>query len=125
MKVLFEPARSAEPPHSSGNTGAIALSTWPEAARVAMALSSSKVGSAASQPSGRRLSVRRSSSAAPSGLAAFHASKRASQCARYCATRCAARSRTWETRVGVGVEHLSGVGTQGYLQTREGLAAEL
>ena len=25
----------------------------------------------------------------------------------------------------VGVEHLSGVGTQGYLQTCEGLAAEL
>ena len=33
--VLFDPARSAEPPHSSGKVSAIALMTLPEAARVA------------------------------------------------------------------------------------------
>ena len=35
MVVLFEPARSAEPPQSSGSSSAIALMTLPDAARVA------------------------------------------------------------------------------------------
>ncbi len=52
--VLFEPARSAEPPHSSGTRGAIALMTAPEALRVATPFgSASHVGRSASQPSGR------------------------------------------------------------------------
>ena len=38
MVVLLLPARSAEPPHSSGSFGATSLSTWPNAARVASAL---------------------------------------------------------------------------------------
>ena len=47
-------ARSAEPPHSSGSTGPIALSTSPEALRVAMPLASGgKLGSALSQPVGQ------------------------------------------------------------------------
>ena len=51
--VLFDPARSAEPPHSSGSTGAIAVSTSPDAARVAMPFgSASKLGRASVQPSG-------------------------------------------------------------------------
>ena len=46
-------ARSAEPPHSSGSTGASASSTSPDALRVAIPFGSgSKLGSASSQPSG-------------------------------------------------------------------------
>ena len=49
--VLLDSARSAEPPHSSGSFGASALSTLPEAARVAMPLgSASQLGRASSQP---------------------------------------------------------------------------
>ena len=51
--VLLEPARSAEPPHSSGRAGAIALSTAPDALRVATPFgSASNEGSASSQPFG-------------------------------------------------------------------------
>ena len=46
MVVLLEPARSAEPPHSSGNVSAIALITLPEAERVATSLPASKTGNA-------------------------------------------------------------------------------
>ena len=42
--VLLLPARSAEPPHSSGSTGARAFSTSPEALRVAMPLASGREG---------------------------------------------------------------------------------
>ena len=38
MVVLLLPARSAEPPHSSGSFGATSLSTCPNAARVATRL---------------------------------------------------------------------------------------
>src|SRR6266511_1653899 len=52
--VLLLSARSAEPPHSYGRTGAIALLTSPEALRVAIPLASAlNSGSAAVQPSGR------------------------------------------------------------------------
>src|SRR5215213_4832845 len=51
--VLLLSARSAEPPHSSGSTGASAASTLPEAARVAMPLGSAgNSGSASVQPRG-------------------------------------------------------------------------
>ncbi len=54
MVVLLEPARSADPPHSSGSVVAAALMTLPEATRVATPLgSASKVGSEAAQPDGR------------------------------------------------------------------------
>ena len=53
--VLLLSARSAEPPHSSGSTGASASSTLPEAARVAMPLASAgNSGSASVQPSRQR-----------------------------------------------------------------------
>ena len=54
--VLLEPARSAEPPHSSGSTGGDrAESTSPDALRVATPFSSAgNDGSASSQPVGRR-----------------------------------------------------------------------
>jgi hypothetical protein len=53
MSVLVEGPRSAEPPTSAGMTGASALITSPEAARVAIGFAPSKVGSFASHPSGR------------------------------------------------------------------------
>ena len=51
-KVLFDPPRSAEPPQSSGSTGAIAFSNFPEAERVAIALSAGNSGRAFSHPWG-------------------------------------------------------------------------
>jgi hypothetical protein len=73
MVVLLLSARSAEPPHSSGSTGASAFSTFPDAARVAMPLASaSHVGSAFVQPSGRARVLSRSSSAARSAFADRH-----------------------------------------------------
>ena len=75
--VLLLSARSAEPPHSSGSTGASASSTLPDAARVAMPFGSAgNSGSASVQPSGRRRVASRSNSAVRSGLAAAQASKR-------------------------------------------------
>src|SRR3954453_6839458 len=72
--VLLLSARSAEPPQSSGSTGASALSTVPDALRVAMPLGSgSKVGSASVQPSGSCRPLSRSSSAARSALASRQA----------------------------------------------------
>jgi hypothetical protein len=53
MVVLLLSARSAEPPQSSGSTGASASSTLPDAARVARPLvSAGKSGSAEVQSSG-------------------------------------------------------------------------
>src|SRR5688500_4657657 len=44
--VLFDSARSAEPPHSSGMTGPIAFRTLPDAARVDTSLPAGKTGRA-------------------------------------------------------------------------------
>src|SRR5690606_9936044 len=51
--VLLDPARSAEPPTSSGKRGERAARTLPEAARVAIAASAAKVGRAACQSAGK------------------------------------------------------------------------
>ena len=48
MLVLFEPAKSADPPQNSGNFAAIAFITSPDAARVATSLSGEKTGMSAS-----------------------------------------------------------------------------
>ena len=81
--VLLLPARSAEPPHSSGSTGASAVRTSPEAFRVAIPLASAgNSGSAAAQPSGSRRADSRSSSSARSGLAAAQAANDSSHSAR-------------------------------------------
>ena len=55
MVVLLEPARSAEPPQSSGRIGGDALITVPEATRVAMPFASAveRRAGGSSQPSGR------------------------------------------------------------------------
>src|SRR5450631_450734 len=62
MVVLLDPARSAEPPQSSGVTSASAVRTLPEAARVAMPLGSAgKVGNASAKwPGSLRLTTRSS-----------------------------------------------------------------
>ena len=92
--VLLLPARSAEPPQSSGSTGPIAERTSPEAARVATGLEpGSQCGNAASQPSGSLPASRRSSNALRSGSRLAQASKSACQLA------CAARPRSTSLRV--------------------------
>ncbi len=90
--VLFDSARSAEPPHSSGSTGASAFSTSPEALRVAIDLPASKVGRASSQPAGSLRALMRSNSATRSGLAARHSSNRSFHSA------CRARPRSATSR---------------------------
>ena len=50
--VLLLSAKSADPPQNSGSTFAMALMTWPEAARVAKSFPASKTGRAESQPAG-------------------------------------------------------------------------
>ena len=104
--VLLDSARSAEPPHSSGIFGVIALITLPEAARVAMPLgSASQLGRSASQPGLSSLATSRSYSALPSGLAAAQASNRDCHSSWAC---CAAVAQA----AGVGddlVGHLEGL----------------
>ena len=69
MVVLLEPPRSADPPHSSGTAGARAVSTAPEALRVATDAPTSQAGRAASSPVGGSSASSRSSRAALSGFA--------------------------------------------------------
>ena len=71
MVVLLLSARSADPPQNSGRTAAIALITFPEAARVAISLSDGKTGRALAQSDGSSLLTSRLSSAARSGFAAL------------------------------------------------------
>src|SRR3954447_2650486 len=66
MVVLFDSARSAEPPQSSGSCPAIALITLLEALRVAIPFSSAgNDGRWSAQPSGRLRGWSRSNSATP------------------------------------------------------------
>ena len=74
MLVLFDPAKSADPPQNSGKVAAIALITSPDAARVAISFSVPKTGILASQPTGNPRTRNLSSSAALSGLADFQES---------------------------------------------------
>ncbi len=70
--VLLEPARSAEPPQSSGIRPAIALMTAPDALRVATPLGSAfQLGRSLSQPSGRvRVCIRSNRATSAEGLRA-------------------------------------------------------
>ena len=70
--VLFDSARSAEPPHSSGITLATALIASPDALRVETELPISYAGKALSNPVGNSPARNRSSKAARSGCAARH-----------------------------------------------------
>ena len=93
--VLFDSARSAEPPHSSGMTSARAVRILPLAARVATPLASaSHVGSASSKPSGRARERTRKRRAACSGFAFSHAANFSSHSARTVRERSARVERT-------------------------------
>ena len=94
MVVLLLPARSAEPPQSSGSTPARADSTAPEAARVAIGVPAGKLGRESVQPSGSRPAAIRASRAARSGFASRHASKVVVQAACASAPR-RTTSRLW------------------------------
>ena len=74
-EVLFDSARSAEPPTSSGSLGARAARTFPEAFRVDKEIWSRKSGRSCSQPRGRPPAITRSHSAASSGSAAAQRSR--------------------------------------------------
>ena len=74
IRVLFDGARSAEPPISVGMCGATALMTLPEAARVATLSSVVNTGRSASQPSGRVRDQASSHDLARAASAARHAS---------------------------------------------------
>ena len=80
--VIFESARSAEPPQSSGITSAIALITLPDATRVETELPPSNFGSAASRLFGVAPVTTLSSNSFLSGFAAAHASNDACQAER-------------------------------------------
>src|SRR5262249_18508010 len=81
--VSLLPARSAEPPQSSGNTGASAFSTLPDADRVAIGPSlGANDGSASDHPDGSALAASRSSKARLDGLASAHLAKFSSHAAR-------------------------------------------
>src|SRR5665648_402659 len=81
MEVLLEPARSADPPHSSGRTVASALSTLPDADRVATAFPAGNTGSASVQPTGRLRTAIRSKSSARSVWLVRHSVNAWSHCA--------------------------------------------
>ncbi|CPU61061.1 Uncharacterised protein [Mycobacteroides abscessus] len=108
MVVLLLPARSAEPPHSSGSLAPSAESVSPEAARVATALEpGSQDGSPASQPCGNARAWRRSSSALRSGSRAAQASKLLSHSACACLPRVTS-SRVCAMTSGATSKDLSG-----------------
>ena len=97
MVVLLEPARSAEPPHSSGMIGASALITLPLAERVATPFASAgNTGSASASPSGSVRPLIRWSSASASGLAWDHAAYCSSQAAPAAEPR-SSRARVWSS----------------------------
>ena len=75
--VLVEGARSAEPPTSVATTGARALSTFPDAARVAIVSRGVNAGSAASHPAGSSPASAARHCAATSGYADAKARTRA------------------------------------------------
>ena len=88
--VSLLPARSADPPHSSGSTGASSFKICPEAFLVATPFSlAGKTGSASAQPSGSSLARSRASSLLRPGLADDHAANESSQAACSCLPRSA------------------------------------
>ena len=77
IQVLFDGARSADPPINVGRCGASALMALPEADRVAKAPSSGlNTGKSASHPLGSRRLQAVSHSAARAASAACHTAKR-------------------------------------------------
>ena len=87
MLVLFDPARSEDPPQNSGSFAAIALITSPDAALVATSFPVAKTGMSESQPVGKPRVRNLSRRAALSAWADFQLSNFASHCMRDCAPR--------------------------------------
>src|SRR6266536_5391732 len=82
MVVSLLPARSADPPQSSGSTPASSFKILPDALLVAMPFSDGgQVGSASVQPAGSCRADSRLSSSARSGWAADQPAKDSSQAA--------------------------------------------
>ena len=123
--VLFEPARSAEPPHSSGSTGASALSTSPEAARVATRLARREHGQR--RPSSRRAARRRRAGRAGRRSPGWRRATRRTRSA----TRPSPAALRSESRAGVredlggDLEGLLGVEAEQLLEAADLVAAEL
>src|ERR1043165_1960792 len=99
--VRFEPARSADPPRSSGMAGTSTSSTFCDALRVATVsafwfVSSTRAFSLSAKPSGKRPEDRRRNSAASVGNWAEYFLKRAFHffSARLPASRASQRART-------------------------------
>ena len=101
MLVLFDPAKSADPPQNSGKTAAMALITSPEAARVATSLPGANTGSCESHPAGSDFVCKRSRSFAFSGLLPFQVAKRVFHCDRACAPRSLTNRACARTSVGI------------------------
>ena len=101
MLVLFEPAKSADPPQNSGNFAAIALITSPDAARVATSFSGVNTGISASHPAGNPLTRNLSRSAALSALADFQVANFVSHAARAVAPRSLTRRACAKTSAGI------------------------
>ena len=85
--VLLLPARSEEPPQNSGNTPAIALMIFPDAARVARSFPLSNVGITSCQSFGNLRVCNLFSKSFCSGLAFAQAVNSVSQIARAAAPR--------------------------------------
>src|SRR5260221_13952375 len=106
--VSLLPARSAEPPQSSGSTGASALRTLPDAVLVAIGPSAGeKPGRTSVHPGGKARDASRSSSARRDGLASAHLAKAPSQCALRRLPR-AAPSRASATASAPAGKHTAG-----------------
>ena len=94
--VLLDSARSAEPPHSSGSTGASAVRILPDVRRVPVPFGSAgKTGSAASHPSGRDPEDNRAKSDPRSGFSF----SQAANCESHSACRALPREATSRARL--------------------------
>ena len=122
--VLFDSARSAEPPHSSGIFGVIALITLPDAARVAMPLGSAgQLGRSLSQPGLSSSATRRSYSSLPSGFAAAQVSKLDCHSSWACRPRSSQLAGVGDHLVG-HLERLLGIEAQHLLGRRHLVGAQ-
>ncbi|CAB4716772.1 unannotated protein [freshwater metagenome] len=103
--VLFDPAKSAEPPQNSGRIFARALITSPEAARVAISFPAAKNGRSASQLEGSSWFRRRSRSWAELEFFDFQSAK----ALFHCSCRSAPRLLTWRAcaKTSLGIANFS------------------
>ena len=101
MLVLFEPAKSADPPQNSGSLAPIALMTSPDAARVATSFPGAKTGISASHPDGKPRVRNLSNNTALSLLDDFQVANFSSHCLRACAPRSFTKRACANTSAGI------------------------